>query len=173
LATLLSLAFVAATPTFTQATTMAPMSTAQLAAQSSDIVVGTVTNLRSVWVNRTLMTLVTVSVSESLKGDGAAQKTVVIPGGIDPNRAVPVAILYPGAPMMNVSDEVVLFLQGGSAVENALQIVGYAQGKFSIVRDGSDFVLAQGMTPDSRRELASFKTEIRELVTAKGGDRHE
>jgi hypothetical protein len=163
-------------PAFLQATTFEKMSTAQLAAESSDIVVGNVTNLRSVWVDRTLVTLVTVSVSESIKGSGASEVTVVVPGGIDTSRAVHVAMLYPGAPMMSLSEEVVLFLNSaGSPVENAYAIVGFSQGRFSVMRDGDSIVLAQGLTGGPKLELAALKSTVREQSQTgeKGGKSHE
>ena len=54
-----------------QATTLVKMSTAQMTASATDIVVGVCTDARSVWVGRTLVTLATISVSESLKGASA------------------------------------------------------------------------------------------------------
>lgn len=161
-------------PALLQATTLIKMSVEEMAADATDIVVGTVTSVRIVWVNRTLMTLTTVAVSESIKGSGAVEVTVVTPGGIDAARAVPVAILYPGAPMLSPSEEVVLFLTSeDSPLANTLSVVGYSQGKFSVVRDGADFTLAQGMTPDNRLPLVALKSRVQDALGKKGGEKHE
>lgn len=161
-------------PALLQATTLIKMSVEQMAESATDIVVGTVSNVRSVWVNRTLMTLTTVAVSESIKGSGGVEVTVVTPGGIDTDRAVPVAILYPGAPMLSPSEEVVLFLTSDeSPVANAFTVVGYSQGKFSVVRDGADFTLAQGTTPDNQLPLVALKERVRDVVGKEGGEKHE
>jgi hypothetical protein len=163
-----------AAPALLQATTLIKMTMEQMAESATDIVVGTVSSVRSVWVNRTLMTLTTVAVSESLKGSGAVEVTVVTPGGIDTNRAVPVAILYPGSPMLSPAEEVVLFLSSDdSPVANALTVVGYSQGKFSVVRDGADFTLAQGMTPDNQLPLVALRERVRDVVAKEEGEKHE
>lgn len=162
-------------PVLLQATTFEKMSTAQMAEAASDIVVGTVSSMRTVWVDRTLMTLVTVSVSESIKGSGAPEVVVAIPGGIDTSRDVHVAILYPGAPMMSPNEEVALFLSADSAVANAYSIVGYSQGRFSVMRDGDEIVLAQGTTSGPKLALATLKGQVAELVKEEdqGGESHE
>lgn len=164
-----------AAPALLQATTLARLSTEQLVAQSSDIVIGTVASLRSVWVDRTLMTLATVSVSESLKGSGTPEIVVAIPGGIDTSREVHVAILYPGAPMMSLDEEVVLFLNTESPVADAYSIVGYSQGRFAVVHDGDEIVLAQGASGGPKLPLATLKGKVAELVQdeGQGGDSHE
>ncbi|HKY45346.1 MAG TPA: hypothetical protein VJM50_19800, partial [Pyrinomonadaceae bacterium] len=78
--------------------------------QSDVIAIGNCSSIRSAWVDGTLVTLATVSVSETLKGAESGSLTVVLPGGIDANRQVPVAVSYPGAPRLTPGENVFLFL---------------------------------------------------------------
>src|SRR5262249_26941409 len=95
----------------TWATQLVPLSEADLAERSSLIVIGQCTEVRSAWMGRRLMTLATVAVRETLKGEPHAQVTVVIPGGMDAQRPVPVAAVVPGAAQLAPAGEggVVLF----------------------------------------------------------------
>ena len=103
--------------------------------QSDVIAIGNVLETKSVWVDGTLVTLATVSVSETLKGDGAGSLTVVVPGGIDANRQVPVAVSYPGAPRLTPGENAFLFLNADVDYGLGYNVAGFAQGKFSIVND--------------------------------------
>ncbi len=152
-----------------QATTLVSMSTEQLAAQSDNIVIGTCTQLRSAWVDRTLVTLATISVSESLKGDAASEVTLVVPGGVDASRPVPVAVIYPDAPFVGLRDNVLLFLDAGAAVADGFSVVGYSQGKYTILRDASGHETASAARGEAL-DLATFKEQIRTAVEAQGGN---
>jgi hypothetical protein len=149
-----------------QATTLVKMSTEQMTARASDIVLGVCTDARSVWVGRTLVTLATIAVSESLKGAAQSELTVVLPGGVDAARAVPIAVTYPGAPVIVPRDDVMLFLERGAPVENGLRVVGFSQGKFSIVRDafGRRFASPTRTVGSGAVDLATFKRQVSELV---------
>jgi hypothetical protein len=156
-----------------QSTTLVKMSTEQMTARATDIVIGVCTDARSVWVGRTLVTLATISVSESLKGAAQPALTVVLPGGVDAARAVPVAVMYPGAPVIAARDNVMLFLERGAPVANGLRVVGFSQGKFSIVRDafGRTFVSPTRGVGAQAVELATFKRQVTELVRGTQGPR--
>ena len=107
-----------------------------LATQSDLIVIGKAVESRIEWVNdgRNLYTLVTVSVEETLKGERGATATVAIPGGVDANRRIPIAMTYPGAPRIAPDEEVFLFLtHADDEIAGSYGITGFAQGKFSIV----------------------------------------
>ena len=110
---------------------------AGLVGPSDVIVTGTCTNLESLWINdgRNLVTLATINVSDVLKGSVGSTITVVLPGGTDANRRIPVAMSYPGAPTIGSDEEVFLFLTHEEQVADAYAVVGFAQGKFSIVTD--------------------------------------
>ncbi|HEY7784449.1 MAG TPA: hypothetical protein VIB00_06975 [Pyrinomonadaceae bacterium] len=112
------------------------LSIEQMVNQSDLIAIGNCRETRSVWIDRNLVTLATIAVGETLKGDATSQLTVVLPGGADANRRIPVAMTYPGAPRITPGEDVFLFLTrddefgGGSYT-----IAGFSQGKFSIVKD--------------------------------------
>ena len=108
-----------------------------MALQSELIVTGRCLGTRSTWVEdgRVLVTLATISVDEVLKGNQTSNATVVLPGGVDANRRIPVAMTYAGAPRIAPQEEILLFLTGEDVVAGAYAITGFAQGKYSIVED--------------------------------------
>ena len=116
--------------------------------RSDLIAIGSCVDTKSVWMNRTLVTLATVSVAETLKGAEPRTIVVALPGGIDANRKFPVAVTYPGAPRMTPGEDVFLFLTADSEPGGSYSVTGFSQGKFSIVKDadGEPFV-----TRDLRR----------------------
>jgi hypothetical protein len=115
------------------ATTAVEQSTDDMAREASLIVSGRVTNLQSTWVDRDLVTLATISVSEVLKGQAGSEITVVIPGGVDMNRPIPIAMSFPAAPQFQVSENTLLFLVNEDEVQNSFAVVGFSQGKFTLV----------------------------------------
>jgi hypothetical protein len=103
--------------------------------QSDVIAIGNCVETKSVWVDRSLVTLATVSVTESLKGSASSTIVVELPGGIDANRKIPIAMTYPGAPNLTPGEDVFLFLTATGEVGGSYTVVGFSQGKFSIVTD--------------------------------------
>ena len=99
------------------------------------IAIGNCVDTKSVWVDGALVTLATVSVSETLKGGLAESLTVVLPGGSDSNRKFPIAMSYPGAPQLTPGENVFLFLNADTDSGLGYVVAGFAQGKFSIVTD--------------------------------------
>ena len=158
-----------------EATTVADMSNRALAESAEVIVVGRCTSVRSAWEGRTLVTLATVEVSESIKGGQRNEVTVRLPGGIDARRKFPVSMTYAGAPQIAVGEEVFLFLGSGGASADGLTILGFSQGKFSIVSDESgERMVSRNLSAvtvsspagtrrgtASRMPLARFRNEIR------------
>jgi hypothetical protein len=110
-----------------------------MAQQSELILTGRCVDTSSTWVEngRVLVTLATISVDEVIKGDQASTVTVVLPGGIDINRRIPVAMTYAGAPKIIPQEEVFLFLTGEEAISNGYSIMGFSAGKFSIIEEES------------------------------------
>jgi hypothetical protein len=103
--------------------------------KSDLIAIGNCVGTKSVWVGRSLVTLATVSVGETIKGTEQNEIMVALPGGIDANRDVPIAMNYAGAPRMTPGEDVLLFLRAGGPVSGTYSIAGLSQGKFSIVKD--------------------------------------
>jgi len=151
------------------------MSVEDMVNQSNVIAIGNCTETRSVWVDRSLVTLATVSVTESLKGNEASSITVALPGGVDANRRIPIAMTYPGAPKITPGENVFLFLTDSSEVDGSYTVAGFSQGKFSIgTDDNGELVLSRDLTKTSlqgdrglrrghtdRTPLATLKAQVR------------
>jgi len=176
------------------ATTVVKLSDEQLVASSQQIVIGRAVESRSSWIDRDLVTLVTVEVSETLKGTPARRLTVALPGGVDATRKFPLAMTYAGAPRIGSQEEVFLFLTGPEAsLASAHTVVGFSQGKYSVVQDASGEKrvsrdlrgLRQRPAPASARALgpvtdsamagqsavplSAFKAHIQSLIAAGKG----
>jgi hypothetical protein len=151
------------------------LSLADMVNQSDVIAIGSCTNIQSVWVDQSLVTLATVSVSETIKGAGSESLTVVLPGGVDANRKFPIAMSYPGAPRLTPGEDVFLFLTSDPDSGSGYHVAGFSQGKFSIVNDeDGEPMVSRDLTKMSlqgnngvRRgqsnmtPLASFKEQVR------------
>lgn len=168
------------------ATTFAEMSDQDMTMASDAIVVARVAGSRSQWIGKQLVTVVDIDVSETLKGDAKSRMQVILPGGVDLKRAVPVSMTYPGAPALRQNESVVLFLSKTSLRPGAMIISGYSQGKYNIVTDSAGRSLvtrtesgaahggrAKALSPvQSRaaaapaqaRTLGEFRLEIRDYL---------
>jgi hypothetical protein len=113
-------------------TTAVERTESDMVQESALIVTGHCTGLQSQWVGRTLVTLATVQVTEALKGSVGSTVTVVLPGGVDSNRKIPVAMSYPAAPQIYHQENVLLFLVPEDLVANGYAIAGFSQGKFTL-----------------------------------------
>jgi hypothetical protein len=157
-----------------EATTARQLSDEELATSSEIIAIGRCTSLKSVWEGRTLVTVATIAVDEGLKGTPGPTLTVALPGGIDSARKFPVSVVWPGAPTLQVGEEVFLFLVTDEGVASAPVVAGFSQGKFSIGRDSSgrkyvtrdltgvNLQSGTGVTRGTRSQkpLDEFKAEI-------------
>lgn len=153
------------------------LSLEDMVAQSDVIAIGSCTDLRSEWMDGTLVTRASVAVSETLKGAEGGNLTVVLPGGADSNRKFPVAVSYPGAPRMVPGENVFLFLTTDSDV-GGYTVAGFSQGKFSIVNDeDGEPVVARDLTKmtlqgnngvrrggSNATSLSSFKAQVNGLL---------
>jgi hypothetical protein len=146
------------------------LSNEELASQADLIAVGKCVETHSQWFGRTLATLATVSVSEVVKGDPTSSVVVALPGGVDANRRFPVAMTYPGGPTMVEQEDVFLFLVAEDQVPGAYAILGYAQGKFSIVQaENGELLVSRELIRRPRNltkavPLGRFKSEIHDYV---------
>lgn len=118
------------------ATTAVERTDADLIQEATIIVTGHCTRLQSQWLDRTLVTIATISVTEVLKGQAGTEVTVVLPGGIDVHRRIPIAMSYPGAPEIRQQENVLLFLRPESRVPQGYTIVGFSQGKLTVADNG-------------------------------------
>ena len=117
------------------ATTAVEHSENDLIHAAATIVTGRVVGQASQWIERDLVTVYTVQVSEVLKGAAGSTVSVVVPGGVDTNRPVPVAMTYPAAPEMLGNENVLLFLTAEDRLADGHAIVGFSQGKFTVVEN--------------------------------------
>lgn len=134
------------------------LSVEQMVSQSDLITIGSCVDARSTWVGRNLVTIATISVREALKGDPSASVTVVLPGGVDANRKIPIAMTYPGGPRIALGEDVLLFLTSDDEVGGGYTIAGFSQGKFSIVKDESG---KEMITRDLTRVTLKGRTGLR------------
>jgi hypothetical protein len=112
------------------------LSNSQLATSSEVIVIGRATSVQSRWIDRTLVTAVNVQITESSKGAPGGSIEVLLPGGIDATRRIPVAMTYAGAPTVKPGEELFLFLLYADDVGGYI-VNGFAQGKFSVMTDAT------------------------------------
>lgn len=149
-----------------------------LATEAELIVIGECIGAETVWVDRNLYTVATITVSESLKGSAISAVRVALPGGVDANRRFPVAMTYPGAPQISPREEVFLFLTSAEdEVPGSYAVMGFAQGKFSIVPSEQGPLVGRSQSglqlladnkvvraDDRPVRLSAFKEEIRSYL---------
>lgn len=112
---------------------MLKMSTPELTRQAGVIVRGKVLDMKSEWdpARRRIWTLVTISVSHSIKGNGPENQDVVvkIPGG----EVGDIGQKTEDAPIFTTGEEVLLFLQPEIYREKEVfRVTGKFQGKYTI-----------------------------------------
>jgi hypothetical protein len=118
------------------------MTMKDMAQRSAMILAGQCLQTQSTWVGRTLYTEATVSVSDTIKGEQLPTVKILLPGGADPRRRIPVAMTFPGAPVMTKNSNYLLFLRNSETMPGSFSVMGYAQGQFSIFKsaDGEEMV---------------------------------
>ena len=161
--------------TAAHATTVVALSNRALAEDAVVIATGRCVELRTAWEGRVLVTVATIAVTDVLKGDPGGTVTIALPGGADANRKFPIAMTYPGAPQITINEEVMVFLAPEEGITTGLTILGFSQGKFSIVDDEQgEKVVSRNLSAvtlrspagtrrgtATRARLADFKNEIR------------
>lgn len=176
------LALLGVLATDVSATTVRRLTDEALTEQAETIVIGRAVERQARWVDRDLVTFVTIQVTETLKGTVAPTVTVAVPGGIDARGKFKVAVTYPGAPTIGPDEEVVLFLVEGQEISGAYAVAGFSQGKYSVLegpsgekevtRDLTGVTVADpgGVTrgTQTRRRLADLRDDIRRYLSVKG-----
>jgi hypothetical protein len=149
-----------------------------LVADARAVAVGHVVVVAPRWTEgrRGIETLVTLEVSEYLKGNLGREVTVAVPGG----QIGPYLSVMPGVPRLAEGDDVVLFIADG--IGDLPHIVALGQGVYRVVTDaasGARFVVpelpsgsAVAGTKVVRGDLArrpapldQFRARVRALVT--------
>ena len=126
---LLVLAVIAFLPAALHATVILPIEFRELVTTAPVIVHGQVVDVRAGWTEgrRSVETLVTIAVSEYLKGDLGERMTFRVPGG----QLGRYRTIFVGAPEFHDGDEVVLFLK--YQAPSYPYIIGLSQGAFRVV----------------------------------------
>lgn len=127
-----------------EATSLIHLEDNEMAVQSDAIVVGRCASATTQWVRGTLVTLINVEVSEALKGAAPGALTLVVPGGVDMNREVPVSVIFPGAPSVVRDENVLLYLNESALVGGGYDITGFNQGKYSVVETAAGPMVTRG-----------------------------
>lgn len=120
------------------ATKLVALTDDDLIDQSDTILTGRSVDVTSEWHGRMLMTAVAIEVGDVLKGGQAAggRITVLVPGGIDRDRAVPISMVFPGAPSIAPGEDLLLFLSSGGQ-PGTYFVTGLSQGKFSLAENAA------------------------------------
>jgi hypothetical protein len=129
------------------ATTLVPADFAQMARESELIVRGTVVNVQGQMTGprRTIESLITVFVTDTLKGTAATQAVFRVPGGrVGAFRRVMV-----GAPEFAAGDDVILFLKGRAPA--IAMPYGLSQGVYRVARQGGSAVVTPAVVAGSGR----------------------
>jgi hypothetical protein len=112
-----------------QAATVAKMDLPALVDAADAIVIGRPRSAEAVWVNGELYTRYRVEVEESLLGSAGGDIAVVVPGGVDRKRRVPIAAVVEGAPTLRRDARTALFVvQSHFPVGGDFAIAGFNQG---------------------------------------------
>lgn len=170
-----NLAVVAAFSATVSATTLERLSMDSMAGQAHIVVRATVTSGGAEYVGGSVSTRYQLNVLEVWKGAAGSQLDVYVPGG----RAGGFRELVPGAPVLNVGAEYVVFLWVGKS--GRAQIMGLSQGLFNVSKDSGGAMLleragvkemmvdpstGQSVTDQSVRMKASF---VKALVKKRQG----
>lgn len=158
------------------AAVVVPADLSELAGEARAIVHGRVVATSAQWADgrRSIETLVTLQVEDTLKGRQAHEVTFRVPGGqLGPYRSIML-----GAPTFEHGDEVVVFL--GSHGPSIPHVLGFSQGVYRVSADSagarrvvSGAALAprdaperqvRGVSGRQSPELALFLDQVRALV---------
>ena len=109
---------------------MVKLETKDLAGQAEEVVVGKVAAAKAQWDDKKtkIITLTTVQIAETVKGDLKGEVVVRTLGG----EVDGLAQLVPGMPQFTKDEEVVLFLKSEN---KTWHVVGLGQGKYHVLRE--------------------------------------
>jgi|GEM_PF-3105079 len=168
LALILCTAVLAGLASLASATTTVHLTDRALVEGAELILLGDAMEVTTTWVDRDLVTLVTVEVEEVIKGEVGESVEVALPGGVDLTGPVPLAVTWPGAPTLVPGERAVLFLESYGPVAGAFAITGWSQGKFIVQQgtDGGTEVYRSAAIGDEPGEgLVEFMAKVRSLLT--------
>lgn len=119
--------------------TLTPQFSLEDLTQAADaIVIATATHTKSVRVDGELVTRVTLEVEMALTGYTPGSIHVVVPGGIDLDRRIPIASVVPGQPRILRGERSLLFLRRLEPGSSDFGLVGDAQGRFVLLPNAAE-----------------------------------
>jgi hypothetical protein len=154
------------------AVTVLPATLEELVQESAAVVHGRVTGVDAHWTadRRTIESIVTLEVTDTLKGTATATASFVVPGGAAGGRI----LVMPGAPVFREGDDVIVFLRGRAPA--LPQPVGLSLGVFRVAVDARGVAqvvpsptstaaargaVVRGTTSRTVRSLDAFRAEVR------------
>ena len=149
----------------TRATTVIAPTFDEIVQRAEIIFQGSVTEMRSVWLGegseRRIVTYVTFSVEDSIKGDAASSYTITMLGGAVDGRTMRVA----DAPEFKLGDHDILFVEDNG--RQFVPLVGIMHGRYRLLRTaGSDL---ETVVSDSGLPVTAVKTGARVATSAAHG----
>ena len=130
-------------PAFVSSSTLIPKQSDEVLAKRAPLILlGSASEARSQWVDRRLVTLVDIDVSEVLKGNKKGPVTVIVPGGLDTSGAIPISQSIDGSPEFRMGERVLVFLKPVPDMAGHYLLVGSSQGKLTI-EEGPKGLLAR------------------------------
>ena len=128
------------------ATTLVKLDFADLVEQADQVVVGTVVLTQGYWeeTQRFIHTEVTLSVDRYLMGEGPSEIVLSTPGGTVGGRGM----VAHGAATFEVGEQVLVFLTTWQ--DGTPKVLGYTQGKSSMIEDWDGRLVLQGGVADGR-----------------------
>jgi len=140
----LLIAGLAGAPGALATTAVAPLTVGELTSRSDLAIHGTVESISSYREAQGIYTEIEVRIQDTLKGRAVSENVVLkLYGGTYEGVRTRVV----GAPCLGTQEEVVLFLKANGP--DTYDVVSLAEGKFSVVRDGS-------ASPSVERELGGI-----------------
>lgn len=154
------------------AVTVLPATFEELVQESVAVLHGRVTGVDGRWTadRRTIESIVTLDVLDTLKGTATDTASFVVPGGEAGGRI----LVMPGAPQFRAGDDVIVFLRGRAP--SLPQPVGLSLGVFRVAVDGRGVAqvvpspvstattrgaVARGAPSRRVRTLAAFRDDVR------------
>lgn len=154
------------------AVTVLPATLEELVQESVAVVHGRVTGVDAHWTadRRTIESIVTLDVTDTLKGTATETASFVVPGGEAGGRI----LVMPGAPVFRAGDDVIVFLRGRAPA--LPQPVGLSLGVFRVAVDARGVAqvvpspisaatargtVARGAVSRGVRPLEAFRADVR------------
>lgn len=150
-------------PVFLAAAPLAASHTADsdlvdLLAGSDVVVLGTVHAVHGTWLDGELVTIATVAVEESFLGEPEPSLEVVVPGGYDLDRRVPIASVVSGQIRLTAGERLILFLVRLGAGRYALTLA--ETGALTVSPDAAGIPIVHAVPPLSVGELRHLISQL-------------